>query len=178
MRRASNVSHESGSFWINPQIAASLSLGRVWRGRAIGIVVETKGPLLVVFVIAPLCFTNPLAKVCKSGVLDVTLSDHQFTYFTRGRLHSPSLKPVIRNFRSLKNYCKESFCNSLREVDWNPVLLETNVEIALGCFSELLLGVIDKIAPYYEVKVKHDPAPWMCREILVGIRKCDLLIII
>ena len=118
---------------------------------------------------------NPLAKVCKSGVLDVTLSDHQFTYFTRGRLHSPCLKPVIRKFRSLRNYCKESFCNLLREVDWNPVLLETNVEIALGCFSGLLLGVIEKIAPYHEVKVKHDSAPWMCREILVGIRKRDLL---
>ena len=57
MRRATNVSYESGSFWIDPRIAASLPLDRVWRGQAIGIVVETKGPLLVVFVIAPLCFS-------------------------------------------------------------------------------------------------------------------------
>ena len=58
MRRASNISYESGSLWIDPRIAVSLPLDRVWRGRAIGIVVETKGPLLVVFVIASLCFND------------------------------------------------------------------------------------------------------------------------
>ena len=78
---------------------------------------------------------NPAAKICTSGVLNVSLSDHQFTFLTRGRIHSPCLNPAVRKFRSLKRYCKESFCNLLREVDWNCVLLETDVNLALDSFN-------------------------------------------
>ena len=41
-----------------PRIAISLPLGRIWRGRAIGIDVETRGSLLEVFVITPLPFNH------------------------------------------------------------------------------------------------------------------------
>ena len=118
---------------------------------------------------------NPIGRVSKSGVLDIGLSDHQFTFFMRGRLHSPCFEPVVHRFRSMKHYCKELFCIKLREVDWNLVLLETDVEMALKNFTETLLGVINKIAPYHEMRVKHDSAPWMCREILVAIRRRDFL---
>ena len=118
---------------------------------------------------------NPIGRVSKSGVLDIGLSDHQFTFFMRGRLHSPCFEPVVHKFRSMKHYCKELFCIKLREVDWNHVLLETDVELALGYFTETLLKVVDSIAPFHEMRVKHDSAPWMCREILVAIRKRDVL---
>ena len=54
--------------------------------------------------------------------------------------------------------------------------METNVELALQNFVTTLLSVIDDIAPYNQVRVKNDTAPWMCREILVGIRKRDELL--
>lgn len=119
--------------------------------------------------------SNVKGIVKKSGVLDVSLSDHQFTFFLRGRARNPCLAPVIRRFRSLKNYCKTAFCDKLSQVDWSHVLRDTNVESALQSFINTLLSVIDEIAPYNQIRVKHDSAPWMCGEILAGIRRRDAL---
>ena len=119
--------------------------------------------------------SNANGKVGKSGVLDIGLSDHQFTFLLRGRVKNPCFTHVFNRFRSMKNYCKEAFCFRLNQVDWNPVVLETNVELALKYFTDALLMVINEIAPFNQVRVKHDSAPWMCREILVSIRKRDSL---
>lgn len=116
---------------------------------------------------------SPNGKIKKSGVLDVSLSDHQFSFFKRGHVHNPCLEPVIKRFRCLKNYCKATFCFSLSRIDWRSVLTETNVDLALQNFTDILLSVIDEIAPYNQTRVKHNTAPWMCREILSGIRKRD-----
>ena len=70
----------------------------------------------------------------------------------------------------MMNYFKKAFCSRLNQVDWNPVLLETNVQLALKNFTELILMVINKIAPFNQVRVKHNSAPWICREILVSIQ--------
>ena len=119
--------------------------------------------------------SNANGKMGKSGVLDIGLSDHQFTYFTRGQIKNPCFNHVIHRFRSLKNYCKEAFCYRLKHIDWSPVLIETDVELSLKTFVDMLLQVINEIAPYNQVRVKHNTAPWMCREILLSIRKRDIL---
>ena len=116
---------------------------------------------------------NPLCNVKSSGVLDVGVSDHQFTFCIRGRIVPPCSEPIVHRFRSMGNYSREMFCVKLREVDWSRVMLETDVSLSLRYFIDILLGVINEIAPYHQIRAKHDSAPWMCRGILVGIRKRD-----
>ena len=75
----------------------------------------------------------------------------------------------------MKGYSKDRLCNELRDIDWSPVLFATDVNMALEKLYAMFLSVIDSIAPYREYRRRHDSAPWMCGEILAGIKKRDLL---
>ena len=101
MRRATNVSYESGSFWIDPQIAALLPLDRVWRGRAIGIAVETKGPLLVLFVIAPLRFSYVPFKLLR-GTINPIIKDSSGDCSDPNNYRGITLSPCLAQ---LFEYC-------------------------------------------------------------------------
>ena len=52
-------------------------------------------------------------------------------------------------------------------------MLETDVSQSLKFFIDTLLGVINDVAPYHQIRAKHDSAPWMRRDILVAAGKCD-----
>ena len=120
--------------------------------------------------------TNSKTKVVNSGVLDLSLSDHQAVFFIKGRPKGGFSSDVKRQKkRNMKNYSKERLCNELRDVDWSPVFLARDVNMALEQFYLVFMSVIDSIAPYREFKPRQNSAPWMCGEILAGIKKRDLL---
>ena len=118
--------------------------------------------------------TNRTDKVSCSGVLDLSLSDHQAIYMIRGS-HVREGSPVTLRRRVLKNYSKELLCNELRGIDWSPVYFATDVNIAVQQFNAKFLSVIDRVAPYRDFRPKLDSKPWMCGEILAAIKKRDLL---
>ena len=118
--------------------------------------------------------TNCTDKVVGSGVLDLSLSNHQAIFMIRGS-HGKEGSPVTFRKRVFKNYSKELFCCELRSIDWSPVYFATDVNVAVHDFNAKLLSVIDKVAPYREFRPKLDSKPWMCGKILAAIKKRDLL---
>ena len=120
--------------------------------------------------------TNSESKVVSSGVLDLSLSDHQGVFFIRGRpTGGRGSRVENQRKRAMKGYSKDRLCNELRDIDWTPVYLATDVNMALENFYTMFLLVIDIIAPYREYRPRHDSAPCMCGEILAGIKRRDML---
>ena len=120
--------------------------------------------------------TNSVSKVVKSGVLDWSLSDHQAVFFIRGRPPGGGGGDVRnRRRRVMKGYSKERLCDELGNMDWSPVVFAIDVNLALENFYQMFISVIDNIAPYREFRPKHFSSPWMCGEILAGIKKRDSL---
>ena len=72
--------------------------------------------------------TNRTDKVVGSGVLDLSLSDHQAIFLIRGS-HGKEGSPVTVRKRVFKNYSKELFCGELRSIDWSPVYFATDVNV-------------------------------------------------
>ena len=72
-------------------------------------------------------------------MLDLSLSDHQAVFMIRGApVRNGS--PVIVRKRGFKNYSKAVLDSELRQTDWSPVYLATDVNIALSHFNRLLNG--------------------------------------
>ena len=130
--------------------------------------------------------TNVKGKIRASGVLNIGFSDHLITYVTRGTPKSSpcgpvtfaraSFTPIIKRIRSLKNYSKEFLCAELKKIDWSRVLFSGDVDSALNEFVLIFRAVLDRVAPYRDIRIKQKTEPWMNREILCQIRKRDALL--
>ena len=75
--------------------------------------------------------------------------------------------------RSLKNYSPEKLIQELGKLNWNNVITCDNVNQAWDNFKGLFMSVVDSIAPIKEIRLKQCTEPWMCNEILEGIRERD-----
>ena len=75
--------------------------------------------------------------------------------------------------RSIKNYSPEKLIQELGELNWNNVITCDNVNQAWDNFKGLSMSVVDSIAPIKKIRLKQCTEPWMCNEILEGIRERD-----
>ena len=107
-------------------------------------------------------------KISQSGVIDCCLSDHQIIYCTRKVTKDSVGKQNNAEIRSLKNYSKEAFQQQLLGCDWNPVLLNDDVNQAWNAFKCIFMSAIDNIAPLKLVRIKQRTEPW----IYLDVRKC------
>jgi exonuclease III len=120
--------------------------------------------------------TNVDEKIKKVGVLDFGFSDHLVIFCTRGSPKSLKFASITKRLRSLKNYTSELFCEELAKINWNPVFLADNVDEALSSFVSIFQFVLDKVAPYRDIRPRQRTEPWMTADILAGIRKRDALL--
>ena len=100
--------------------------------------------------------TNAGWKVSQKGVIDVGLSDHQLIYCTRKILRTKfNMHNQIR-VRSLKNYTPELFREELTKINFADYNIFSNVNIAYLDLVEIILSVVDKIAPFKDLRVKNN----------------------
>ena len=111
-------------------------------------------------------------KVCQSGVLSVGISDSMFTYCTRQVTRCQWNKHNTVQIRSSKHNSKERFIH-LNDMDWSDVLGCNNIDMAWNSFKAKFLSVLDKLAPYKEVRSKQITHPWMPSEIFNLISQRD-----
>jgi len=110
-------------------------------------------------------------KICQSGVIHTSFSDHNLLYCTRKatKLSFGSHNNVTLWY--LKNYSKANFQASLLSVDWNPVLLCDSVNEAWERFKHLFVSVIDNIEPVKQLRIKQRTEPLMDSDILQAIKE-------
>ena len=99
--------------------------------------------------------TNSREKISQSGVIDIGISDHQLIYLTRKlhRFKSNTHKQI--KIRSLKNYSIESLNQGLSMINFPDYEYFNDVDIAYSDFIQRITSVINKIAPFKEIRTKN-----------------------
>ena len=56
---------------------------------------------------------------------------------------------------------KQEFKEKNRQIDWSVVYQQTDVNSAYGQFEELLLNVINQMAPMRKQQIRNKITPWV-----------------
>ena len=114
--------------------------------------------------------TNAGWKISQKRVIDVGLSDHQLIYCTRKILRTKfNMHNQIR-VRSLKNYTPEFFREELTKINFPDYNIFCNVNIAYLDLVEIILSVVDKTAPFKDLRVKNNTRDWFDDEVNEAIQ--------
>ena len=103
---------------------------------------------------------NTPDKVSQSGVLEKAISDHDMIYCTRKHQKIKSGQHNSIKLRSMKTYTKESFVDKLGEIEFPNYSNFECVNKAYSNFLTKIMDVIDKIAPFKEIRIKGNSKAW------------------
>ena len=92
-------------------------------------------------------YTTNVNKISQSGVIETGISDHYMTYCTRKITRDQIGKHNSVKIRSMKNYCKDTFIDKLKSMQWSTVLDCTSVTIAWTIFKTMFIQAMDNVAP-------------------------------
>ena len=112
-------------------------------------------------------------KISQKGVIDVGLSDHQLVYFTRKILRT---KTNIHNqiqVPSLKKYTPEVLIKELKKINFPNYNIFSNVNIAYLDFMEKILSVVNKIAPFKDLRIKNKTQDWFDDKVAKAIKPME-----
>ena len=119
--------------------------------------------------------TNSVDKISQSGVLDISLSDHQAIYCTRKFLKQKFNSHKYIEIRSMKNYSKDLWVEKLQSLQYPDYSNYDDVDIAYEDFIEKTTKAINEIAPFKKICVKGSTSEWMDEVVLEGINKRNKL---
>ena len=98
--------------------------------------------------------TNSREKISQIGVIDIGISDHQiYLTWKIHRMKSNTHKQT--KIRFIKNYTIESLNLGLRMINFICHEYFHEVDIAYSDFIQRTTSVINKIAPFKEIKIKN-----------------------
>ena len=118
---------------------------------------------------------NTPSKVTQSGVISKGISDHDIIFMTRKHENAKTGQHNTISIRSMKNYTKELLIQKLGEIQFPDYSSFVNINDAYHDFITKLLNIIDKLAPFKQVRVKSNSKPWFDGETLESIRVRDKL---
>ena len=106
-----------------------------------------------------------LERVTQCGVIDKSLSDHQFIYCTRkiSRIKRCSDKQI--QFRSFKNYIVDLFEQELSKLNFTNYQNFNEVNEAYHDFIQKIMSVIEKVPPIKESQVKQNSQEWLMEKL-------------
>jgi len=119
--------------------------------------------------------TTSKEKVSDSGVVDISLSDHQMVFFTRKIMKQKFNKHKYIKVRSMKNYSELAFLNLLKNIKFPNYDNFDNIDTAYSDFVNRLEIAINDISPLKNLCVRNKTAEWIDIEILDGIKRRDKL---
>ena len=97
--------------------------------------------------------------------MDTRISDHQLIYCTRKLVRNKLGVHKEINFRSLKNYTAELYEKALRDINFPNYDEFSNVNTAYSDLIERVTGVINKIAPMKQSRIKSNSQDWFDGEV-------------
>ena len=120
-----------------------------------------------------LIFVSHRDTISQSGVINIGLSDHFLTYCTRKVQRGSFNTHNSVNIRSMNNYSYENFLMELNKINWFQVTDIGDVNKVRALFHNLLIKVLNRVAPIKQVRLKQRPEPWMDGHILGLINQRD-----
>ena len=77
------------------------------------------------------------------------------------RLKGTDNKPVEILSRNKNNFDSVIFKNRVKEIDWNELFEQTNVNVACDLFSQPLVKILDEMAPLQKIQIRKSFTPWV-----------------
>lgn len=115
-------------------------------------------------------------KISQHGVLPIGISDHYVTYCTRKVTKECLNKHNTIKIRSMKTYNVQIFNENLASEEWDNVYNSETVDEAWNNFKEILVKVLDLVAPIKEIRIKQRTEAWINSDILEGLKERDELL--
>ena len=113
-------------------------------------------------------------QVSQHGVINVSVSDHQFIYCTR-KIDKIKTQGVHKHltFRSFKNYIVDAYKDALKKVNFPNYKLFNDVNEAYSNFFQKIRIVIDSIASFKTKRLRANTQKWFDEEVLENIINRD-----
>lgn len=105
-------------------------------------------------------------------MLHPSLSDHSLIYCIL-KAGVPKLPSRIIEYRSYKNYSQSVSVNDLKNIDWNIVDIQENVNDAVEVWNKLFTDVANRHAPIRKLRMKGRHAPWITVNLSNAMRDRD-----
>ena len=120
--------------------------------------------------------TNLQRNILQSGVLKVSMSDHYIVYRIRKFNGSLSRDHKTVKTRSMKKFSKSHFLTDISQICWDNIIMPCrNVEELVSKWASVFSALIEKHAPYRELRVFEKYCPWVTPHLKNLIRKRDNL---
>ena len=117
--------------------------------------------------------TNSPHKIIQSGVIEMSLSDHELIYCTRKTTKLKSNKHNELNIHTMKNYTAENFIELLNKIDFSNYQTFSCVNKAYLDFITKLITVIDTLCPSKKIRNKGNTKAWFDSEVISIMNKRD-----
>ena len=120
--------------------------------------------------------TNNTEMIMKSDVEPGNVADHEVISAIIN-IRKPKHEPIIRTYRSHKDYSQNNFCNLLLS---NTHLLNLIVNTddsnrQVNIFTEVFNNCLDECAPFVTAEISRPPAPWIDDNLKTIIKEKNLL---
>ena len=114
--------------------------------------------------------------IIKSGVLEVSLSDHYMVYCIRKFNGAVEKGHKKIKTRKMKNFNEEAFLADVSGICWEQMLTETDdINLLVNYWSEMFSLIIEKHAPLIEIRVSEKYCPWIDKDLRDLMRTKDKL---
>ena len=100
-----------------------------------------------------------------AGVIDPGLSDHCLIFSSRKKKKQKRIVKYVK-CRSYRQFNESAFKLDVQNLNWSMVTDCPDVDIATHLFTRMLLDVIDKHAPYRQLKLREFAPKWLNTEYL------------
>ena len=106
--------------------------------------------------------TNNAEMIMKSDVEPGSVADHEVISIVIN-IKKPKHEPIIRTYRSHKNYSQNSFCNLLLNNAHllNRILDTDDINLQADIFTKVFNNCLDECAPFITTEITRPPAPWI-----------------
>lgn len=118
-----------------------------------------------------LIITNKPDIILSHDVVPLVIADHDLVSVVIN-VRKPRKRSVVKTFRDLKNYDKDTFCSVLLDNVplMNDIFLTDDVDRQVYIFNDVFTKCLNMYAPIITKAVKGRPAPWMSDEIRVAMQ--------
>ena len=114
--------------------------------------------------------------IMKSGVHEVSLSDHYMVYCIRKFNGAVEKGHKTIKTRKMKNFNEEAFLADVSGICWEQMLNETDdINLLVNYWSEMFSLIIEKHAPLSEMRVSEKYCPWINKDLRDLMRTRDKL---
>ena len=114
--------------------------------------------------------TNAGWEISQKGVINVRLSDHQLIYRTRKILRTKANMHNQIQVPPLKKYTSKLLLKELKKINFPNYNIFSNVYIVYVDLVEKFLNMVDKLAPFKDLRFKKNTQDWFDSEVAKAIK--------